>query len=224
MSKSNLDDVEYVYGFPSYPHYVLVPAAPPPRRRRSRSSCEGVFSACRVVSAAFILLVLIGGVFLAWPRKPVVDIRKVTLEDIKFHMDDKKSVIPSVTLDLSLSLILKITNLNFVGVDYDSVEVNFSYRGDELGKVQSEGGLVPARSVSLVAAVLDLKGLQLLKHVSDLIVDVASNEVPIETTTVFSGTVQILMFRPHIEANVYCKLLVDPKEKDILKQDCSILF
>ncbi|BBN17529.1 protein MpLEA-like57 [Marchantia polymorpha subsp. ruderalis] len=217
MSKPNED---YVYGIPAYPHYVLVPV---PERYRSRAPCWGVWSACRVLTAAIFLLSMVGTGFILYPKEPVMDLRRVTLEDISFHMDDGKSIIPSVTLDLSLSLLLKITNTNFFGVDYDKVVVHISYRGDELGKVQSQGGLVPARSVAMVAALLDLKGTQLMKHVSDIIVDVANNEVPIETRTVFSGVVQIMMFRPHIEVTVYCKMLVDPKSKLVLNKDCSLL-
>lgn len=198
---------DYVLGYPQgapYPHYVLMPQSP--RRARVRKTCI-VWSAFRLFLVALLLISLATLGYMLFPRKPEVEVTKITLEKIKLHVDDKTSLIPTVHVDVSLDLRLKITNSNFFGVLYDKLVVDFSYRGDNLGNVESTGGEVPSRSMVMATAKLDLLGAPLLDHATELIEDVYNREVPLETVTEFTGAVEMFSLRPKIKVSFWAPSL-----------------
>lgn len=212
---------DYVYGYPQsipYPHYELIPGSP--RRKRIRKTCI-VWSAFKLFLVALLVVSLAALGYMLFPRQPEVEVQSITLENIRVS-EDKSSFIPSFHLDVSLSLLLKITNSNFFGVVYDKLVVVFAYRGDDLGKVESTGGEVPSRSVVMATARLDLLGAPLIDHALELADDLYNRKVPMTTVTEFSGAVQMFALRPHIDMKVYCSMLIEPIDKVVLSKDCSL--
>lgn len=205
----------YVYA--PYPHYVLIPGSP----RRARDSKSSVlWRAFKVFLLALLLVVL--GYFL-FPRETQVEVKTISLQGISLHVGDKTSLIPTVYMDVSLDLRLKIINSNFFGVLYDKLVVEIFYRGDNLGSVESRGGEVPSRSMVMATAKLELLGAPLLNHAAALISDVANREVPMQTVTYFNGAVEMFSLRPKIKVKVYCNIIMDPIDKEVLNKTCSLL-
>jgi hypothetical protein len=208
-----------VYSVP-YPYYVLVPASP--RRARIRKSCI-VWSGFQIFLVALLLISLAILGYMVFPRQPDIEVKTITLETINLHVDDEKSIIPTVNLDVSLSLRMKITNSNFFGVIYDKLVIVFSYRGDDLGTMESGGGEVPSRSVVMATARLELLGTPLLNHSLQLIEDVSNREVSLQTVTEFDGAVEMFSLRPRIKMKVYCSMIIEPIDREVLSKDCSLL-
>ncbi|CAM6102049.1 unnamed protein product [Calypogeia fissa] len=214
---------DYVMGYPQsapYPPYVLLPGSP--QRTRIRKSCF-VWSAFKLFLVALLVVSLATLGYMVFPRQPDIEVKRITLENISLSVNNSQSIIPSVNLDVSLSLRIKITNSNFFGVVYDNLVVVFSYRGDELGKVESSGGEVPSRSKVIANARLDLLGAPLMSHATELIEDVYNGEVPLQTVAEFSGAVEMFSLRPHINMKVYCNMTIDPVDKEVLSKDCSLI-
>jgi hypothetical protein len=195
---------DYVVGVP-YPYYVLVPVEP--RRPRIRRFCV-VWSAFRIFVVALLLVssAILG--YMLFPREPDVEVQKITLEAINLHVVDNKSIIPTVLLDVSLSLRLKITNSNFFGVLYEKLVIVFSYRGDDLGTMASAGGKIHSRSVAMATARLDLLGAPLLNHSAELIEDVARRKVSLQTVTEFDGAAEMFTLRPRLKVIVVSFALI----------------
>ncbi|KAL3688720.1 hypothetical protein R1sor_015029 [Riccia sorocarpa] len=206
-----------------YPQYTLIGGSS--RSSHSRKDWLSTCSTIRILVAALTVLSVGGIVYLLWPIEPDVNVRHVKLTGIRidFEEADRKSVLPSIRLDVSLKLDLLITNRNFFGANYDKVFAHIKYRGDELGEMESTGGRVPARSAVTAEAALDLEGKQLYHHVPELLVDVANRELPLEVVAVFFGVVEVLFFNKSEQVTAACNIVIDPKEKLVLSQDCNLL-
>eukprot|EP00246_Nothoceros_aenigmaticus_P015462 TRINITY_DN642_c0_g1_i1.p1 TRINITY_DN642_c0_g1~~TRINITY_DN642_c0_g1_i1.p1 ORF type:complete len:216 (-),score=42.88 TRINITY_DN642_c0_g1_i1:864-1511(-) len=190
-------------------------------RGPKKASCCGAFKSSIVL--LLVALFLGGIVFLLWPSTPEVEVKEITLDGISISQDDdSSSIIPSFSLDVSLELVLEIKNENVYGLTYDNILVHIFYRGDEIAQVESDGGSVGARSVTNATATLELEGKQILDNFGDLWSDVSNRSVPLVAVAELKGNLELLFFRPYIEVNSTCELVVDPEEKVITSQECNI--
>lgn len=219
MAGSRGSNDDYAIGVP-YPQYVLLPGSS--RRARTRRSCAE-WTTSNAFALALLLICLITVGYTLLPKEPEVEVERITFGGINLHVDDKTSLIPSVYMDVSMDLRLRITNFNFYGVLYDKLVVEFYYRGDNLGRVESRGGEVPSLSMSMATAKVELLGAPLLNHATEIIADVYSREVPLQTVTEFNGSVEMFIFRPKIKMKVYCDMVVEPIDKEVLSTSCSLI-
>ncbi|KAJ7565531.1 hypothetical protein O6H91_02G064200 [Diphasiastrum complanatum] len=184
-----------------YPNYSPLPAAPTPilvifpRQRKQRCCC------CQPVLGFLIFLLMVGFTgFLLWPRNPNVEVTRTDLQGISLNtLQSNGSLFPTVFLNVDMTLDLQIMNPNLFGINYDLLTVHIMYRGHEIAVVNSTGGRIPARSIAHSTATMNLQGLQVLHDIPFLLIDMADNRLPLDTLTIFAGTVEIFFFKPYAE-------------------------
>ncbi|KAB1200591.1 hypothetical protein CJ030_MR0G006892 [Morella rubra] len=177
---------------------------PPPRRRRVRQF---------LVSATSILVFFLA-FYLLYPSDPDIQVTRVRLNHVRVNSS------PSLTLDLSFSLSVKVYNRDFFSLDYSSLVVSVGYRGRKLGYVSSEGGRVRARASSYVNATLDLNGFEVLYDVFYLLEDLAKGVIPFDTGTEVNGELGLFFFKIPLKGRLSCNVYVNPNNQTIVQQDC----
>ncbi|THF98602.1 hypothetical protein TEA_011274 [Camellia sinensis var. sinensis] len=173
---------------PLYPHSHL-------RRRHNHHHHHRYPSLSRCVGVAAAFLLLSTAAFLLYPSDPHLSLVRIHLNHIQILTS------PQLSLDLSLSLTLRVLNRDFFSLDYSSVHVTIGYRGRELGFVTSNGGHVKARGSSYVNATLVLDGFEVLHDVVYLIADLARGTIPFDTDSEVNGTVEIFFIDVPIKVN-----------------------
>lgn len=154
--------------------YVLLPFYPHTRHPLLRHLRRSILSLS-------LLLLLSLTIFLLFPSDPQLKLVRLRLNHIKVNSDHHLS------LDLSLSLTLKVRNPDFFSVKYDALDVSIAYRGKKLGFVDSDGGRIKARGSSYVNATLLVDGFEVLHDFFYLIEDVAAGKVPFDTVSTIKG-------------------------------------
>ncbi|KDP33657.1 hypothetical protein JCGZ_07228 [Jatropha curcas] len=161
-----------------------------------------------------VILLLSAVVFFLYPSDPALQVDRIRLNHIRVNSS------PKLTLDISLSLLMRVRNRDFFSLDYDSLDVSVGYRGRELGLVRSQGGKLRARGSSYVNATLDLNGLQIIHDVFYLIEDLARGVIPFDTDTMIEGELGLLFFKIPIKARVSCEVYVNTNNQTVARQDC----
>eukprot|EP00252_Welwitschia_mirabilis_P025613 TRINITY_DN8087_c0_g1_i1.p1 TRINITY_DN8087_c0_g1~~TRINITY_DN8087_c0_g1_i1.p1 ORF type:complete len:228 (-),score=6.75 TRINITY_DN8087_c0_g1_i1:345-1028(-) len=195
------------------PCYVILEAAP----RRQRQQSRWRWMAC--VALWMILGVVAGGcVYVLWPSEPRMELVRMKLEGIRWHTQIHPI---SILLDVDLGVTAKVTNKNYVGVYYNHVMVNISYRGENIGSVRSESGYIGPRATAYVEADVNLTDID-LADVLYFLEDIAKGSIPFTSLTYFDGYIRILGFSVPLKATVNCEVLVDTQDHSVSNQDCSI--
>ncbi|XP_042379088.1 uncharacterized protein LOC121971740 [Zingiber officinale] len=183
--------------------------SPLPRRRNS-------FRLLPVLLFALALAALGVALFLLWPADPDLRVARLHLDGV--HL----STSPSLCLNVSISLSVKVRNPNFFSLDYDSLVSTIGYRGRKLGSVTSEGGRVGARRVSYLDADLQLNGIRVIHDIFYLLEDYRRGSIPFETITEVQGKLRLFFIDVPVEGKFSCSLQVNAQNQTLLRQDCYI--
>ncbi|XP_042491828.1 uncharacterized protein LOC122071522 [Macadamia integrifolia] len=189
----------------SQQQYILLPVY----HRRS-SICHSLRRNLLYGSSVVLLCLVI---FFLWPSDPVVSVVDLRLNHVHVH------TIPTVSLDISMPITIKVRNPDFFSLDYRSLVVAFSYRGRQLGFVTSHGGHLRARGSSLVDATLQLQRIEVY-DVFHLLKDLARGRIPFETLTQVRGQLGLFFFDFPLQTKVSCEVIVDTDNETIVRQNC----
>ncbi|CAK9224335.1 unnamed protein product [Sphagnum troendelagicum] len=207
---------------PSGGYYELQPY---PRVRRRGGLWLSLTGSFFIFIFIIIMLLSVCAGFLLWPSQPVVELKRWKLDGITIDQrHDGKSIFPVVDFNVTLDVLLEIKNRNFAGVEYDYWRTRILYRDSEVGDVKLKGGSIRARSVVRVPAVINLETRQILENASELWMDYVNRRLPLTTRIQFIGALQFFFLKPHVEVNLSCDVVVDPKDKVILKEECGLDF
>ena len=186
-------------------YYVLPPDAIhdlPLYRPARRHAAFTLWTLLAPTLVFFSCLLLAASAFLFWPAQPEVELQHWRLNGIAFDTKEAHhSILPVVYVNVSLDVVLRIENPNFVGIDYDFLRVEVLYRGSYLGDAKLRGGRIVARGTVLVPAVLNLEAKEILESAADLLADLARGEVPLTTHIKIVGDVDLRLVRPHIDVS-----------------------
>ncbi|KAI4377111.1 hypothetical protein MLD38_014795 [Melastoma candidum] len=186
---------------------ILVPV---PLRRLRRSDLL-----LKIPLLLLVLFLLSLSIFLLYPSSPTLTLTRLRLNHISVLTS------PSLSLSLSFSLTLRVLNPDFFSLWMSSLHVSISYRGNDLGFLDSQShSAVRPRGVSYVNATLDLDGAKVVGDVIYLIEDVAKGVIPFDTTTDINGKLGVLFFKVPIKGKVSCNVLVNLKNQVITDQNC----
>ncbi|CAL1359498.1 unnamed protein product [Linum trigynum] len=203
------DSIPYTAVPTVYPHNVIVlPHYRPPRPNPTLLFLR------RCSAFAAVALLLSAALFFLYPSDPHITVARVGLNHIQVHSS------PKLTLDISLSLTVKVRNPDLFSLDYDYLSVSIGYRGRQLGVVRSLGGTVKARGSSYVNATLNLNGLEFFLDAFYLIEDLAKGVVPFDTMTTVNGDLGLLLFEIPIEGKVSCEVYVSTSNQTVVRQNC----
>ncbi|KAH6829176.1 hypothetical protein C2S53_016345 [Perilla frutescens var. hirtella] len=97
---------QYVIGVPSFPLSY--------RNRRHRLDCCQSYRFVCILSTLFILA---AAMYLLWPSDLELSVVRLNLDRLHFF------IVPTLSLDITLDLTIKMRNKDFYSLDYDSLRV-----------------------------------------------------------------------------------------------------
>ncbi|XP_030526163.1 uncharacterized protein LOC115737893 [Rhodamnia argentea] len=190
---------------PHDPHDVALPLYYP-RRRRCTNTCVLLSISSLVLSAALA--------YVLWPSDPDLKITRLWPTRVRIR------TLPVLVVDISMVATIRVRNADAYWMDIGRLDVAVGYRGRMLGRVRSGGGHVTAFGSSYVDAELELDGVEVLAEAAPLIEDLAKGRVPFVTLTEVEGQLGLWFFRFPLKAQVSCEVLVNTKNRTIVRQSC----
>ncbi|XAR55702.1 hypothetical protein NMG60_11035870 [Bertholletia excelsa] len=189
-------------------------AGPPPPRSRKRAR-----NICLVVTAVIlgiVLLLVILGLTVFKPKRPVTTVNSVALKDLRLSIDITKL---SVHLNITLDVHVSIKNRNKVGFKYSNSSVFIKYRGDVVGEAPVPAGEMSAGKTVPMNLTVTVMADRLLSK-SELYSDVISGSLPLSTYTRVSGKVRVLFFKIHVVSSTTCDIDIDIGDRKVANQIC----
>lgn len=100
-----------------------------------------------------------------------------------------------MTIDVSMSVTIKVQNVDVYAMDYEALEVAVGYRGRRLGQATFQQGYVRALGSSYLDAEVEFNEVGVFSDVVLLLEDLAKGTVPFDTVTEVQGRLGFLVFQ-----------------------------
>eukprot|EP00245_Coleochaete_scutata_P003273 TRINITY_DN14778_c1_g3_i1.p1 TRINITY_DN14778_c1_g3~~TRINITY_DN14778_c1_g3_i1.p1 ORF type:complete len:258 (+),score=32.59 TRINITY_DN14778_c1_g3_i1:535-1308(+) len=177
--------------------------------------------------SSLLLTIFAAAAMITWfgifqPDLPEFNVEKIKIDGFHVHARRSEMVIPKVLLDINLTLSVQVVNPNSEGFMYDETVIHVAYEGQRVGKVTSPPGSVPPRSSRLVVGIADLQGVDVGRLGPKLVDDWRKGLLSAVIATVIRGRVSVLTLQTFVEASVYCDLLVNPRNRTLLAEECDV--
>lgn len=153
-----------------------------------------------------------------WPKDPQFEVVKINLSGFKLRFVTDSPFLVAV-VDLQLTLSIKVTNKNIVGIQYGDTTMNIFYKDTLLGKAQVASGKQGPRSEKILEVPARMDGLEVSGHVRDLMSDVANRRMALRSIVLIPGEARLGFIRHPFQCRVESDLFVDPISFDIIDQD-----
>lgn len=189
------------------------------RRRRRCLTCCG--ACCLVLILIVVVLVILAFTFFK-AKDPKIHVESITLESFKGSI--VLNIPPTISLNVTLGLVVSVTNPNKVGFKYTNSTAYLFYRGLEVGLVPIPPGEVSAGGTENISSILQLLADRLITD-SNLYSDFMNGSLPFSTTTALSGRVDILhIFKHHVDTSSVCNITISTSNQSISSTVCSYAF
>lgn len=188
-------------------------------RGRRRRCCLIATVVAILLLLAFFIIILILALTVFKTKQPITELQSAKIDGIA-----PRVTFPAVDIQLNLTLDLQILvkNRNRASFKHGSGKSLLLYRGKQVGVVDIDPGLIPARGSAVLPCRLALQVDELASNLGALIRDVLDGELVMETRTRIPGRVNLLgIFKKHIVATSECQFTVAVLAFKIQSQKCE---
>ncbi|GAB4833098.1 hypothetical protein Ancab_031344 [Ancistrocladus abbreviatus] len=184
------------------------------RSRRRRNIC--LITLAFLIAIALILVIL--GVTVFRPRRPITIVNSVSVQDVDFSL----GLLPSLRVYINVTLLagISVKNPNKVGMKYTNSSAFLDYRGVEVGEAPIAAGRISAGQTLRMNITLTVLADRLISN-SELYSDLMNGTLPLSTRTRISGKVSVLMFKIHVVSSTNCNLIISVSDRKITSQSCT---
>ncbi|XP_076894038.1 uncharacterized protein LOC143546215 [Bidens hawaiensis] len=184
-----------------------------PSRKLHRRKLIIIWSSITGAILTIALLLLILGLTVYKPKKPILTLNSLHLQDL--HV----SLIPPVSFNLSLAVNITINNPNKVTIKYQSSSATLRYKNNDVGNVPFPDGRIGADGSEDLNLTLTVFADRLVSD-SDIYGDVVAGNVPFSTYTRVKAKVRVLFFYIHVTSTSTCDVSVNVVSQTIANQTC----
>ena len=170
------------------------------------------------VVIAIVLLIVILALTVFKAKHPVTTVDSTKLEDFHVSLDPVKL---RVDLNVTLGVDVSVKNPNKVGFQYSDSAAHLNYRGQLIGEVPISAGEISSGETKGFNLTLTIMADRLLSN-SQLLSDVASGTLPLNTFVMMSGKVSILGFiKVHVVSSTSCDVAINLSNGTVGNQECQ---
>lgn len=188
-------------------------------RRRRRRCCLIATGVAILLLLAFFIIILILALTVFKTKQPITELQSAKIDGIA-----PRVTFPAVDIQLNLTLDLQILvkNRNRASFKHGSGKSLLLYRDKQVGVVDIDPGLIPARGSAVLPCRLTLQVDEVASNLGALIRDVLDGELVMETHTRIPGRVNLLgIFKKHIVATSECQFTFSVLAFKIQSQKCK---
>eukprot|EP00250_Pteridium_aquilinum_P031584 c4387_g1_i1 orf=454-1074(-) len=176
------------------------------RKRQQRRTCLTCCGVCTILLILIVVILVILAFTVFKPKQPKMRVDNITLED--FQADVVLNIPPSIKLNVTLGLVVSVTNPNKVGFKYYNSTTHMFYRDVEVGLVPIPSGQLDAGQTKQISTSIELLADRLITD-SRLYKDFFAGSIPLSTTSEISGKVNILnIIKRHIDTSSVCNFTI----------------
>ncbi|MCO5582509.1 hypothetical protein L7F22_036406 [Adiantum nelumboides] len=178
------------------------------QKRRRRRRCLACCGCCGIVLLLIVLVFVILAFTVFKPKKPQLHVDRITIED--FDSKINLNLPPSVSLNITLGLLVSVTNPNKASFRYNNSTASVFYRDVLVGTVPIPSGYMGAGATAQLSTSLKLFADRLLTD-GRVYGDFIANSMPFATTTEIGGRVKFLnIFKHHVDTSTVCNATITP--------------
>ncbi|CAN8279243.1 unnamed protein product [Cochlearia groenlandica] len=188
-------------------------------RRKGRKRKRNI---CICLTLLTILLIFVVILILALtifkPKRPITTVDSIAIERLRASVDVLNL---KVAVNLTLHVDVSLRNPNRVGFSYKDSSALLNYRGQLIGEAPLPANRISPRQTRFLNLTLNLMADRLLSE-SDLLSDVMSGDIPLNTFVKVSGKVSVLkIFKFKVESSSSCDLNVSISNRNVTSQKCK---
>ncbi|XP_068652872.1 late embryogenesis abundant protein At1g64065-like [Aristolochia californica] len=185
-----------------------------PGKRLRRRRCILCCSCC--VSTILLLAILV--LVLAFTVFKVKD-PQIKMNSVYF---DRLSLDTSSGLNLAVTADISVKNPNAASFKFGNSSTLLSYRGETVGEAKSPAGKARARRTLRMNVTVDLQADRLIENSGQLVRDLISGTLPVNTYTKVGGRVNLFnVFKRHVDIVLNCSITVSISTSSIQDQRCE---
>lgn len=152
-------------------------------------------------------------------KKPQIHVENISLES--FNGNISLNIPPTFTLNVTLGLVVSITNPNKVGFKYTNSTAHLFYRGVDVGLVPIPPGQIGAGGTEQISSTLTLLADRLITN-THIFSDLISGSLSFSTTTDISGRIDFFhIFKHHVDTSTVCNITISILNKSIDGAVCT---
>ncbi|XP_059668187.1 uncharacterized protein LOC132313440 [Cornus florida] len=190
----------------------------PPSSSKRMSRTKICLLVTFAVILAVVLLMVILGLTVFKPKRPVTTVNSVSLKDVDFSLDVLNG--PRVHINVTVDVNLSVKNPNKVGFKYTNSSAFLKYRGEIVGEAPIPAGEISSDQTRPMNMSLTVLADRLLTN-SNAYSDVLSGTLPLTTYTRIPGKVRILNFiKIHVVSYTTCDLTINVLSRTVADQTC----
>lgn len=159
--------------------------------------------------------------YCVWPRDPVFEVTKIQLSGFRLRWCTDSPLLVAV-VDVELTLFIKVTNKNVVGITFSETTMDIFYRNNLLGQALVEAGEQGPRSEKILELPARLDGLEVTNQVAGFIEDVSRREMELLSLVTISGNANMWPIKHSFKIHVRSEIKVDPIFLDVKEQDNQV--
>lgn len=175
---------------------------------------------CGCVSAIFLLLLVIVIVILAFTvfkvKDPKITTNSFTLTNLDLIVSPMSN---NVNVNMTLLIDMSIKNPNSASFKFGNTTTTIYYHGVTVAEAWIPPGLVKARRTSRMNVTADVLADRLASS-PDLMIDVRSGHMTMNTYTMIAGRVKVLIIKKHVKLRMNCTVNVNISSRTIQDIHC----
>ncbi|KAK9734211.1 hypothetical protein RND81_04G123000 [Saponaria officinalis] len=198
----------------------LDPPPPPtsssPKRKRWVRVCMWL---CLITLLLIILVIVVLALTVFKVKQPKIQLVSSTVEGIapKFDLTQMR-----VELNITLNLTILVNNPNHVRFQAGQGKSQLLYKGDEVGDVDINPGLIPSKGSATLVCMLTLQAARFADSgMMSLFRDITDGELDLELKTRIPGRAKILFIKKHVVTSSDCQIVIGFPSMKIISQDCN---
>jgi hypothetical protein len=180
--------------------------------KRRKTCCIAVIGS--IVGIVILIIILAFTVFKA--KHPVTSYDNLSIKDLDVSLDIAKL---RVDINITVGADVSVYNPNKVGYKYADSTAFLNYRGQVVGEAPLMAGDISAGGTEHMNLSLTIMADRFLSN-SNIISDVKSGVLSLNTAVKLSGKVKILFFKIHADTSTSCDFSVYISNRTIGEQQC----
>jgi len=169
--------------------------------------------------------ILGGALAILWPKDPAFEVVNIRFSGFQTRfVTDSPLLVATVDIDMTLSI--KVTNPNIVGIEHGETTMDIFYKDALLGQAKVPPGKQAGRSEKIIEVKSRMDGLEASGQIMNIATDFAAGKVELKAFVCIPGEAKVFFIRHPFKCEVRSTIVVNPVTLEVLEQvnEATMIF